>query len=131
MDKILMNVHSFVDVITNSSTELFVCNTNKSIDTVKEILNDLILKYKIDESDTDYDHENYEGNFEDMFNEPFIYTEEIYKKDIKGNYGYFWGYEKKENIGNIIIEGKNDNSIPFYLMDLIEDTFDCKRYHLG
>jgi hypothetical protein len=35
---LVINPHSFIDVITNSSTELFVCDTDKSIETVKEIL---------------------------------------------------------------------------------------------
>lgn len=35
---LVINPHSFVDVITNSSSELFVCNTDKSVAAVKEIL---------------------------------------------------------------------------------------------
>lgn len=39
MKKILIiNTHSMVDVITNSSTELFVCDTDKTVEMVKEIL---------------------------------------------------------------------------------------------
>jgi len=35
---IVINLHSFIDVITNSSTELFVCDTDKTVEMVKEIL---------------------------------------------------------------------------------------------
>jgi len=35
---LIIDLHSFVDVITNSSTELFVCDTDKTIEMVKEIL---------------------------------------------------------------------------------------------
>jgi hypothetical protein len=35
---LIINPHSMVDVITNSSTELFVCDTEKTIAVVKEIL---------------------------------------------------------------------------------------------
>ena len=34
----VIGTHSFVDVITNSSTELFVCDTEKTIEAVKQIL---------------------------------------------------------------------------------------------
>ncbi len=33
-----INPHSFIDVITNSSSELFVCDIDKSLETVKEML---------------------------------------------------------------------------------------------
>lgn len=34
----IINLHSILDVITNSSTELFVCDTNKTVEMIKEIL---------------------------------------------------------------------------------------------
>ena len=34
----IITIHSEIDLITNSSTELFICNTNKSLEIVKEIL---------------------------------------------------------------------------------------------
>ncbi len=41
----LISVHSFVDVITNSSSELFVCETKKSVDSIKETLTVLAELY--------------------------------------------------------------------------------------
>jgi hypothetical protein len=35
---IVIPVHSFVDLITNSSSELFVCNGNKSVATMRELI---------------------------------------------------------------------------------------------
>jgi hypothetical protein len=35
---LIINIHSLADVITNSSTDLFVCDTDKTIKMVKEIL---------------------------------------------------------------------------------------------
>jgi hypothetical protein len=35
---LVITPHSILDVITNSSTELFICDTNKTIEVVKEIL---------------------------------------------------------------------------------------------
>lgn len=38
MERIIISIHSFVDVITNSSTELFICDTDKSVETVRDIV---------------------------------------------------------------------------------------------
>jgi hypothetical protein len=35
---LIVNTHSIIDVITNSSSELFVCKTDKTVEMVKEIL---------------------------------------------------------------------------------------------
>lgn len=37
--------HSFVDIITNSSTELFTADTNKDVEAVKEILEEILDSY--------------------------------------------------------------------------------------
>ena len=42
---IVIHPHSIVDLITNSSTELFVIDTDKSIETVKEILQKESIDY--------------------------------------------------------------------------------------
>ena len=34
----IIDTHSMVDLITNSSTELFICDTNKTLDVINEIL---------------------------------------------------------------------------------------------
>jgi hypothetical protein len=47
----VINAHSFVDLITNSSSELFVCDTKKSVSAVKEILVKLIDMHNELESD--------------------------------------------------------------------------------
>ena len=41
----IIPIHSFVDIITNSSTELFTADTNKDVEAVKEILQDIIDWY--------------------------------------------------------------------------------------
>ena len=42
---LIISIHSMVDVITNSSSEIFVCNTDKSIEAVKSILKELLEVY--------------------------------------------------------------------------------------
>lgn len=42
---LVISIHSFVDLITNSSSELFICSTEKSIEAVKEIIEELYKDY--------------------------------------------------------------------------------------
>lgn len=44
-NNIIICIHSFVDVITNSSTELFVCDTDKSVDVVRSLINEIQDKH--------------------------------------------------------------------------------------
>jgi len=60
LETFVINIHSFVDVITNSSTEIFVGDSDKSIKLVKEILGKIVAK------------EGY--NFDSCFEEPVIVT---------------------------------------------------------
>jgi len=114
---LIISPHSFIDVITNSSTELFVMDTNKSIEVVKEILIEAInLHNKV---------ENTNYSFEDIFDEPYIGS------------GYDaldgWNDYYSTTIGNgIIIKSANDNSIPYWMFEFIESSFgDVERFHLG
>ena len=43
---IIIPIQSFSDIITNSSSELFVLNTNNTIQKVKEILNSITSGYQ-------------------------------------------------------------------------------------
>ena len=61
---VAIDIHSFIDVITNSSTELFVCMDNKVVENVKEIL-------------------EYSGIF--GWKEPFVFKLDEFKKN-KENY---------------------------------------------
>jgi uroporphyrinogen-III decarboxylase len=41
MKKLIINLHSFVDLITNSSSEIFIQASHKFIETIKEMVNNL------------------------------------------------------------------------------------------
>lgn len=45
MEKFIIPIHSFVDVITNSSTELFICDTDKALQVVTEIVDEMQSTY--------------------------------------------------------------------------------------
>ena len=116
-----VNIHSFVDVITNSSTELFVCDTDKSIETVETILREKLKQFSA-LTDREY-------VYEECFDPVFIYTQEMADKAIADEYA--WGYEGQATVGKIIIESASDNTIPYDLWDRINDLFDGQNHHLG
>lgn len=68
---IVVSVHSVVDLITNSSSELFVAETSKSVETVKTILRHLVdLRNQIAKLSDDPHVHDTEKLFENMFKEP-------------------------------------------------------------
>ncbi len=113
-----------VDLITNSSSELFVCDTEKSLDMVKEVLVKLCGLYNEKQNLKLPEHRyalNMDKLFTDVFNEPYIQEGD---RDIEG-YGVFIPKN------TIIIESASDNSIPYDLFDDIESIFHAQRHHLG
>ncbi len=183
---ILVETHSLVDVITNSSSEIFVCDTDKSILFVKTFLENALETYnmgsgsnihfkeafkepyKIDESNLDEFIENIVIDWHftpwnwdvPRINSRWDHKEKYFKE--KGlEYKYPWdqnrdynnGIEKEAEevwekyfedwksvnipkikekvIGNIVIESRCDNTIPYPLFDLIENVLNAERQHLG
>lgn len=123
--KLVIPVHSFVDLITNSSSELFVCNTDKSVEAVKETLIELIKAYNAKEALQPENHRyllDVNRLFDDIFQEPYI---------SEGNEDDSDYYDVRANKGDIIIRSASDNTIPYELFDAIESTFGANRYHLG
>ena len=125
-NQLIIPMHSFVDVITNSSTELFVCDTHKTRQQIGDILKELLSQYN-----------GKTGNryaFRDTFRDPVL----VSKKNIDeiGDDCY-WGFDDKHSprkrylLGKIVIYGTDDNSIPYDLFDEIEQTFNANRFHLG
>lgn len=45
MKKLILNVHSFTDAISNSSSETLICAGNKTVSTIKEIIESLVDIY--------------------------------------------------------------------------------------
>ena len=113
-----MKIQSFSDIITNSSSELFIIHSPKENgDKITEFLQGV---YDLLGKDID----------EDMYIEP-VGTSEIHEV---ADYGYSC---KK---GDLLIWSQKDNSIPSPIMDLIEglpyliETIpwnSIERHHLG
>ena len=115
---IIIKPHSIIDVITNSSTELFIIPTDKTIEFVKEVLQEAInLHNKVE--GTSY-------TFNQIFDEPYIGNS---KKALDGWEDYY----KPSLEEGIILTGAGDNSIPYWMFDFIEYAFGYKteRFHLG
>lgn len=45
MEKIYINIHSFIDVITNSSTEIFMLDSKKAADVIREIIKEKEIEF--------------------------------------------------------------------------------------
>jgi hypothetical protein len=123
---LVVNAHSFIDVITNSSTELFVCNTDKTLSQISDILKELL---------SDWNRQNkFNWAYRDVFQDPVVVTKNnIEKIENDCCYGFDDKYTPRRNylMGNIVIYGVDDNSIPYDLFDEIEQVFNANRYHLG
>lgn len=93
----VISPHSFVDVITNSSSELFVCNTDKSVETVKEVL---VKLTKIHNEKTELacgvSELDVTTLFENVFKEPTVaqYTFSMYEYPNRDDYWDVCLYER-------------------------------------
>lgn len=120
----LIKIHSFVDVITNSSTELFVIESDKTVEMVEDILSEII----------DF-HNKITGKLLDKRD---VFSE-VSKEDGNDALGEWHSYYAKDGYvsdvkDGIIIRGAYDNSIPYYMFELLEYIFgwnNVKRFHLG
>jgi hypothetical protein len=137
---IMVNAHSVVDVITNSSSELFVVHGNKTIEQIEAILRKLVDNYNANQEIGAYDKYSCQISYDECFGDIYIYTKEMCAEDeaeadrCQKQYGddCTYGYEgRKENIGKIFIESKSDNTIPYEMFDMIHNIFNTSRYHLG
>jgi len=157
---LLPSIHSFIDVITNSSSELFVVESAKSIETVEEMLKIMLNYWNSMAADGIFGsrfvkNERYSISNDDKIKSPplkpynevfgavYVYTKEMYEHDKKEFDKYKkeypndkidpgWGYEKSSNIGKIMITSSDDNSIPYEMFEWIESAFGhVKRFHLG
>lgn len=90
---IKLHPHSIVDLITNSSTEIFVIQTNKTVEVVREIIDEMQKKYP-----NEYGH--------------YLYTDVANDEDIKALYGYEYMdmdviIKMMEDLGYIITKNPN------------------------
>ena len=117
--KFILDIHSVLDIITNSSSELFVIDNETSVEVVEEILRSIVSKWNDDQDDP--------RQFNSMMTVRTLVEEDL----LDAEDGWGWGYETPENLGKVIIESVNDNTIPWEIMERIQGKFETKRWHLG
>ena len=64
--------------------------------------------------------------FDEMFQEPFVATDEY----CNGDWGDYYP-AVREAKGKTIIEGAGDNTIPYAMWEYIEECFNGTRCHFG
>jgi len=105
--------------VSNSSSEAFILNTNKSVEEVESNLRLLL--------DT---HNKITGEgreFTDVFDD---YIHVFCDSDMHLANWSQWKWTKNHE-GKIIVYSAGDNTIPWGMMDYICDLFDAERIHLG
>lgn len=127
MKKVIVPIQNISDVITNSSSEIFICQTDKpeeTLELMREVLSSVYENLKKARDNGGKNTYSYYGEtIDDLMS---IYIAEYDGGDSD------WGYTYKK--GNIIIESTDDNSIPTILMDFIYEFFpynQIKHQHLG
>lgn len=96
--------HSIVDIITNSSSELFICNTDKSKEVIEEYLREMIKFNNLENK--------YQTTYEDTFGDIMVIDE--------------------SNVAEIINEyviGWNFNSYKWHDIDPTPDLFEFHSQH--
>jgi len=119
-----IRIHSFVDTITNSSSELFVMKDKKDIDVLTEALREVWDGFKKGKGENEW----YKGELEDIMT-IHIATEGDVKhwKKLEKD----WDYQFDVKAGDILIESTSDNTIPYGIQVMIESDFNANRFHLG
>lgn len=121
--KRVIKIQSINDLITNSSSEVFICSTESNPEITRDELQEFI--------DTLMDILGYD-------NDDYYIGADITVAEKDGVIGG-WDYTYKK--GDILVESKNDNSIPWHIMDILEELMyipkfknkitNVERHHLG
>jgi hypothetical protein len=118
---VLSKIHSTSARITSSSTDIFVIEEHSNIDIVTDIVKNLWVEYN------------------STLTIPYpidISTILTIKKARKSEAEILFSTGRKNvyemySVGDIIIEGTRDNSIPYDFMMIIVDILCATHYHLG
>lgn len=83
---LLVKTHSVIDIITNSSSEMFICDTHMTIDLIEELIGEMLQKTgNMDE------YKHYAGyKFDDCFRPIYTITEDNVDNFIQ-DYVIDWG----------------------------------------
>lgn len=125
--KKVIKIQTFSDIITNSSSEVFVCksdNPEEKAELLREVLSGMFMLYRKGMGMDDPDAPEWFGRTLDDILEISVSDTSYRDED--------WDYTVEA--GDIIIESTEDNSIPYFMLDVIESLLgwgNYKRHHLG
>ena len=127
-----LDIHSIIDVITNSSSELFVIADNTEIEAVEELLQFMLDKYNEMAAKGIFGRWA-QDDFTPYKMEDVMYVDRLSQEEVDEckNDDWKWGFETQENVGKIVIRSKCSNSIPWEVIEWIESAFSARRWHLG
>ena len=114
--KIIIHIQNISDVITNSSSEIFICksdNAEHTIELLEEVLSSVYENYKKARDHAGSNTYSYYGDSLSDILTMYIANNDEYNSD--------YNYHIKR--GDIIIESTDDNSIPSIIMDFIHEFF--------
>lgn len=124
---LIIKIQNISDVITNSSSEIFICksdNSEQTIELLEEVLTSVYENYKKAQDHAGSNTYSYYGE---------SLSDILTIRTADDDYTDSWyGYNITK--GDVIIESTSDNSIPIIIMDFIELFFkwdNVKRVHLG
>lgn len=123
--KYIINIHSFIDVITNSSTELFVCNTDKTLETIETLVYEMEKQYP-----NEYGHKLSVDYCDDyQLQEVFGYIEEEDAVKFLKAKGYNVTPPKEKNKSSYISISAERGGLDPRMKKFIEETFNVIEYN--
>ena len=142
----VISFHSFSDIITNSSTDIFACKTEKTKEMVEQLLLELynaaeepltIEEFRITIATVNLStirsffnsSQDWLSNYEYDSKKKEHITIPIYESVEEFCDINFKGTTPDDEI--LMIEGASDNSIPYWLQEFITSTFNSFRIHCG
>lgn len=124
---LIIKIQNISDVITNSSSEIFICksdNSEQTIELLEEVLTSVYENYKKAQDHAGSNTYSYYGE---------SLSDILTIRTADDDYTDSWyGYNISK--GDVIIESTSDNSIPSIIMDFILLFFkwdNVKQVHLG
>ena len=118
-----IRIHSYVDTITNSSSELFVMKEKKDVDVLREALRKIWEGFKEGKGENEW----YTGELEEIMTIKIATKDDVEYWNKKNE---DWGYSFDVKEGDILIESTSGNTIPGGIQTIIEYDFNAQRFHL-
>ena len=125
--RFIIPIQNVSDIITNSSSEIFICKSENPDETVSLLRDVLSIVYENLKKANEHAGRNIYSYYGETIDD--IMTISVATRDFSDS-DYNYEYKK----GDVLIESTDDNSIPSVIMDFIHEFFawdKINRKHLG